>query len=222
MRLFVTGTDTGVGKSVVTACLARAARLRGTVLASKPVASGVAPGTPGEDALLISQAAGHPPSGLVRYEAPLSPHRAALLEGRILEPEVLSSFISSLQADTVLVEGVGGWRVPISTTPRVWVSDLARAVGGPVVVVAADRLGTLNHTLLTVERIVQEGFVVAGVALNRGAGPPDPSQASNQADLERLLEVPVVVVPPVAVGDEHAMLGAGQALLRGMLGWEFS
>jgi dethiobiotin synthetase len=222
MRLFVTGTDTGVGKSVVTACLARAARLRGTVLASKPVASGVLPGTAGEDAELLGQAAGHPPSGLVRYEAPLSPHRAALLEGRILESEALLTFISSLQADTVLVEGVGGWRVPISTAPPLWVSDLARAAGGPVVVVAADRLGTLNHTLLTVERILQDGFSVAGVALNRGTGPPELSRDSNQADLQQLLAVPVVAVPPLSLTDAHSMQRAGQALLRGMLGWEFS
>jgi dethiobiotin synthetase len=120
------------------------------------------------------------------------------------------------------VVGVGGWRVPLCAEPRLWVGDLARAVGGPVVVVAADRLGTLNHTLLTVERIVQDGFVVAGVALNAGAAPADASRASNRADLEQLLQVPVVAVPALAPGDERAMTEAGQALLRGMLGWEFS
>src|SRR5687768_2946774 len=100
MRLFVTGTDTGVGKTVVTACLAAAARRRGSVVACKPVASGVPPGQAGEDAELLGRCAGHPPLVLAAFEAPLSPHRAAMLEGRQVGDDVLER-IRALQADTV-------------------------------------------------------------------------------------------------------------------------
>ncbi|MEQ1569151.1 MAG: ATP-dependent dethiobiotin synthetase BioD, partial [Myxococcota bacterium] len=133
MRLFVTGVDTGVGKSVVTACLAAARRRVGSVVACKPVASGVPAGEPGEDAALLGWAAGHPPCGFAAFSAPLSPHRAAEREGRVVSDDVLDQ-LRSLSADTVLVEGVGGWRVPLRLTPPLWVADLARATGGAVVV----------------------------------------------------------------------------------------
>src|SRR5262245_23087922 len=141
MRWFVTGTDTDVGKTVVTACLAEAARDRGSVVAAKPVASGVAPGTAGDDASLIGAAAGHAPICFAAFAAPLSPHRAAALEGRA-PPASLLDDVRALAADTVLVEGVGGWRVPLGG--GWWNEDVARAADARVIVVAADRLGVLN------------------------------------------------------------------------------
>ena len=213
MRLFVTGTDTHVGKTVVTCCLARAAAARGTVSAAKPVASGVRPGTPGEDAEQIAAHAGHAPRVFATYEAPLSPHRAALLEGRSLDADALRAWVAALGADTVLVEGVGGWRVPIRLDPPLWVVDLARAAGGPVVIVAPDRLGVLNHTLLTVEAVRADGLAVAAVVLNRGV-PADDSRRTNLDDLSALAGVPVVPFPAVDLGDERAVRNAGAALLR--------
>lgn len=223
MRLFVTGTDTHVGKTVVTCCLARAAGATGTVLAAKPVASGVVPGTDGEDAAQIAHHAGHLPQVFAAYEAPLSPHRAALLEGRTLDARALRDWVSALDADTVIVEGVGGWRVPIHLSagprPSLWVADLARATGGPVVVVAADRLGVLNHALLTLEAVRADGFAVAAVVLNRGV-PEDASRRTNLEDLTALAGVPVVPLPHVDLGDAAAVREAGAALLRVIVGGE--
>lgn len=215
MRLFVTGTDTGVGKTAVTACLARAARAWGTVSAVKPVASGRAADGTCEDAVALGEAAGHAPTVFAAFDAPLSPHRAAALEGREVGDEVLAA-IAGVQADTVLVEGVGGWRVPLRTGARpLGVVDLARATGGRVLVVAADRLGTLNHTLLTVDAVRRDGFIVAGVVLNRGAAPADASRATNLDDLVELLDVPVAVLEPLAAG---VPLDRAGAALWGVIG----
>jgi dethiobiotin synthase len=221
MRLFVTGTDTDVGKSVVTACLAAAARAHGTVVACKPVASGVPAGTAGEDALRIARGAGHDPLVFTTWSTPVSPHRAAWLEGRPVVPDLLER-VRALQADTVLVEGAGGWRVPVAapsdTTPAreaLWMKDLAAATGGPCIVVAADKLGVLNHTLLTVEAIRRDGLQVLGVVLNQGLRPEDDiSTSSNEADLRWLLDVPLAVAPhvPDHPGAENLWAHVGQQL----------
>ena len=215
MRLFVTGTDTGVGKSVVTACLAEAARARGTVVACKPVASGVDDGA-GEDATLLGEAAGHPPLVYATFRAPVSPHRASREEGRVVPVSILGE-IRRLQADTVLVEGVGGWRVPICLETGLWVEHLARATGGPVVVVAADRLGVLNHALLTVEAVRADGLEVAAVVLNGGAAPADASRASNRSDLAELLGLPVLAVPTIDPRDRAARAAVGADLLSAIV-----
>lgn len=212
-RWFVTGTDTEIGKSVVTACLAQAARRWGTVLAAKPVASGVVPGTPGEDAALLGEAAGHPPLVLQTWVAPLSPHRAALAEGRPADPEALDRFCRGLRADTVLVEGVGGWRVPLRVdSTRYEVPDLARATGGRVIVVAADRLGVINHARLTVEAVRGDGLEVAGLVLNRGTAPGSEARATNLADLRLLLDLPVAVLEALDPRDARAREAAGARL----------
>lgn len=212
-RWFVTGTDTEIGKSVVTACLAQAARRWGSVVAAKPVASGVEPGTAGEDAELLGAAAGHPPLVLRTWRAPLSPHRAALAEGRPVDPEALDGFCRGLAADTVLVEGVGGWRVPLRADHvRYEVRDLARATGGRVVVVAADRLGVINHTRLTVEAVRADGLNLAGVVLNRGVGDASEARSSNLDDLRLLIDVPVAVLEALDVGDPAAREAAGAGL----------
>lgn len=209
-RLFVTGTDTDVGKSWVTATIARAAREVGSVVAAKPVASGGAHLGPGEDAVRIAAGAGHPPLQFAGYEAPLSPHRAAELEGRALDVPGVEAWVRGLRADTVLVEGAGGWRVPLRMGYDV--ADLARAWGAPVLVVALDRLGVLNHTRLTVDAIRSDGLTVAGVALVR---PAAGARTANLDDLRRLLPVPVVDVPRLsaAPSDDPTEIAIGQALL---------
>lgn len=214
MRWFVTGTDTDIGKTAVTACLAQAARTRGTVVAAKPVASGVAPGSVPEDAQRIADAAGHPPKYFAAWEPPLSPHRAALLAGDTLDPAALKSWISSHRAETVLIEGVGGWRVPLQCATRevaaIEVSDLALWTEGAVIVVAANRLGVLNHARLTVDAIRADGLQVAGVVLNQVLSGTDLSAQSNFADLSVLLDVPVVIMPHLDLDSpaERAACGA--------------
>ncbi|MCB9673894.1 MAG: dethiobiotin synthase [Alphaproteobacteria bacterium] len=210
MKRFVTGTDTEVGKTVITACLAAAHR--GRAHAAKIVASGVDT-PPGDDAALLGFAAGHDPDVFATWSAPLSPHRAAALEGRPLDVEAFRRWLVGLRGDPLLVEGVGGWRVPL--TRALHVPDVARMLGAPVLVVAADRLGVLSHTLLTCESIRAAGLELAGVVLNRGV-PGDGSSAYNHDDLVALLDVPVVVAPPVDPSDPADLARVGRALWAGL------
>jgi dethiobiotin synthetase len=141
----------------------------------------------------------------------VSPHRAARIEGRTVDAAALEAWVRGLSGDTVLVEGVGGWKVPIAESPMIWVADLAQWHGAPVVVVVADRLGCLNHALLTVDAVRADGLVVACVALVAAApDPADVSRATNHEDLERLLDVPVVPVPRIDVGDPVARATVGR------------
>jgi len=211
-RFFVTGTDTDVGKTVVAACLASAGS--GRVVAAKAVASGAAPGTAGEDAVLLGEAAGHPPLVHSVFEAPVSPHRAAEREGRVVDVPSLERWARALTGDLVILEGAGGWRVPLA-----WgydVSDLARVFGAPVIVVASDRLGVVNHTRLTVEAIRSDGMAIAGIVLvRRGSiADRDPSVGSNVDDLRRLLHVPVAVAPHLDPWSRSERIAVGLALWR--------
>ena len=211
-RLFVTGTDTGVGKTVVTAALAAALADAGVrVRALKPIASGVVPPSPGEDAELLGFAGGHPPRSLYRFEAPLSPHLAAALEGISVESEPLSAFLQEEAGEVTLLEGVGGWEVPL--TPAWRVSAWAEAWGAPVLVVARNRLGVINHTLLTVNAVRSRGLLVAGVVLT----PPleaDPSTEQNAVALQHQLPgVAIRVMEWVVPWDRAALAAAGRRLL---------
>jgi len=219
----VSGTDTDVGKSIVTAALAAAVRdQRAPVAALKPIASGVEPGTPGEDALCIAAGAGHDPLTWVTFEAPVSPHRAQAREHRLdLHPAELLAWIDAHRALNTFVEAAGGWRVPLLAHPDggyIEAHHLAHHLGAPVIVVAADRLGVLSHTRLTVEAIRADGAQVVGVVLNRmpGGSPSDVSRASNLADLRDLLDVPVVAFPAIDVTDPDALRSAGQAALSAL------
>lgn len=211
-RWFITGTDTEVGKSVATACLAAAAATRMSVIAAKPVASGVEPGTKGEDAELLGFGAGHPPKVFATFEAPVSPHRAAAIEARTIQSGPMRDWIEGHAADCVLIEGVGGWRVPVGDD--VEVTDLAAFTRGRVVVVAADRLGVINHARLTVEAAQSDGHDVIGIILNRGMGDAGKSGESNLHDLQTFIGLPVAVLAHVSLTDRAALARAGQALWR--------
>ena len=214
-RWFITGTDTDVGKSVITACLAQAAHDMGRVIAAKPVASGVSPGEAGEDATLIASAGQHPAMVFETYEPPLSPHRAALIERRPLDVAGLNAWIDALEADIVLIEGVGGWRVPLSLRPsRLDVSDLAKRLASPVIIVAANRLGVLNHTLLTVEAVRQANLPIAGVVLNDVTESDELSRATNLDDLRELCDVPVIHVGTFNPNDAAERLRWGRHLWK--------
>lgn len=168
---FVTGTDTGVGKTHVTAALAERARQSGKrVFAWKPLETGC--GTVdgrmvGADQEAISSEWQQDDlRGLYRFARPVAPLVAAQGEGRGIEVvrivEVLEMGASG--ADLVLVEGAGGWRVPI--TDELDMGGLAKRIGLPVIVVARGGLGTINHTLLTVEAVERDGQAVAAVVLS--------------------------------------------------------
>lgn len=156
---FITGTDTGVGKTVVTALLAALYRRAGVdVGVMKPVETGVDPlcdSTAASDARFLLEAAESgdalEEAAPYRFKTPASPYFAARAEGRPVEPARLLTAFRSLSGkhEAVLVEGVGGLAVPLA--PGFLVLDLAAAFGLPLIVVARTSLGTLNHTLLTLQ-----------------------------------------------------------------------
>jgi dethiobiotin synthetase len=204
--LFVAGTDTGVGKTVVTAGLALALRARGySVGLAKPVQSGALAGDPDGDAMVLKRWTGVPeaPAEIAPYAfaEPLAPLVAARLAGRTIELEAVLEHVRRLAGryDMLLVEGAGGFLVPVGDT---WtIADLAAALGLPVLIVARPGLGTVNHTMLTVLAARQLGLDPAGVVLN-GHGPHvDPSRHTNAALIEQFAEVPVVGRTPWLEGE---------------------
>jgi len=204
--LFITGTDTEVGKTATTALLARALVLAGQApTAMKPMATGSAP--PGEDALALARGAGHPPKVWRCWPTPVAPNRAARMAGATVPIHDCLRWIRR-QPKPWMVEGVGGWRVPLA--PGWDVSRLARTLALPVLVVSANRLGTLNHTLLTVEAVRASGLAVVGVVLNGGvAGASDASTTFGRGNLDdlrtQLPGVPVVPIPRIRPPDTDAL-----------------
>jgi len=196
----VTGTGTGVGKTVLTAALCAALRRRGLdCRAVKAVATGVQTGTDAEDAVLLGAATGAPPSEavLATFALPRSPLAAAAAEGRELDVDALAQSIEAMAAgcDLLLVEGVGGLLVPLSS--RRTVRDLFRRLDAGVVVAALAGLGTINHTALTVEAAFGAGLRVLGVVLVQVMGGDDPAfVAENAAQIADQCGVPVLGVLP--------------------------
>ena len=183
--VFVTGTDTGIGKTLVAAWLVRNWRASYW----KPVQSGVADGS--DAACVADLAPGTPvhPSAYV-LRAPLSPHEAAAREGRRID---LDAFTLPA-ASPLVVEGAGGVLVPLNETATM--ADLMVRLGLPVLVVARSTLGTINHTLLTLEALAHRGLTVAGVVLN---GPPNPA---NRRAIEQYGRVAVLAeLPPLPLVD---------------------
>lgn len=193
MNYFITGTDTDVGKTFFTALLLRTLRQAGyDAVGYKPVACG---GWEDVDAMLAAA----PDSGETRattcaeyLDMPASPLTAAWAAERTVDPARLVAGYHALAArhEIVLVEGAGGWLVPI--TPRYGIADLAVELGLPVFVVARNRLGAINHTLLTLESIAARGLDVAGIVLNHVVQSADPASHTNRATFAMLPAAPVV------------------------------
>jgi len=176
--VLVTGTDTDVGKTIVTAAIAAAATAAGLrVAVVKPGQTGVAAGLPSDVDIVVRLAAPATARTLSAYPDPLAPLAAARLSG--LPPLELYAVVDALRAeakahDLVLVEGAGGLLVPMGVRPsgEQWtLADLAASLGAPAIVVARAGLGTLNHTALTLEALDRRA-VPAGVVL--GAWPAEP------------------------------------------------
>jgi dethiobiotin synthetase len=185
--LFVTGTDTGVGKTRVAVSLIHALRVQGLrVAAMKPVSAGSAPGDLHEDVAALLQAANV--AADVRdvnpyaFEPAIAPHIAAEQAGVRIDLAVIAAAYARLaaQADAVVVEGAGGWRVPLNEAEDM--ADLAQHLGLPVVLVVGLRLGCLNHALLTAESIVRRQLPWAGWVGNQ----IDPAMAQQAANVEAL------------------------------------
>jgi dethiobiotin synthetase len=200
--LFFTGTDTGVGKTFVTACVARILRGQGHPCSvSKPVATGGRE-TPGgwlsPDTEQLAAAAEDDPGRVTpwTFPDPVAPPVAARRCGVRLTLAGLAEAVRRQRRLGVplLVEGVGGLLCPLTESETV--ADLAAALGLPLVVVARRSLGTLNHTLLTVEAACRRGLAVAGVVVNETVPPEGLAGATNVEELRRRLTVPVLAVVP--------------------------
>lgn len=188
---FVTGTDTGVGKTLSSCALLHAlARHHRRVVGMKPVASGAAPdgqgGWTNEDSLALRAAStlAVPPQldNPVLLPDPVSPHIAAERAGVTVQLAPILQAYQQLaaQADAVVVEGAGGWQVPLS--PRLRIADLAVALQLPVVLVVGLRLGCINHALLTADAIRASGLPLAGWMASR----VDPQMCEPEANLAYL------------------------------------
>jgi dethiobiotin synthetase len=212
--LFVTGTDTGVGKTIVAAAIVAALRADGVgVAALKPVITGLDEAGPADHEIL-AQAAGCRPEqvAIVSYEPPVSPHLAAELAGRPIAPDTLQETIAerAAGAEVVVVEGVGGLLVPLSDSYDV--RALAQALGLPLVVAARPGLGTINHTLLTLEAARAVGLEVAAVVLTPWPQQPDEIERSNRDTVALLGRVEVATLPEVVGADPDPLAAAGRGL----------
>ena len=214
--LFVTGTGTEVGKTVVASAIAYAARAAGDrVAVFKPAVSGLddhplrpevwesAAALP--DHALLRLAAGSRQGdeqvAPYRYGPALSPHLAADLAGERIDPDRLrgAALAATEDADLLLCEGVGGFLVPL--TADYLVRDLARDVALPVVVAASPGLGTINHTLLTIQAVRDAGLEVAGVVLTPWPSQPSAMERSNLETIARLGSVVVETLPRLGLSD---------------------
>jgi len=189
---FITGTDTDAGKTYVTCLLLEALRCGGRQVAGyKPFVCG-----PRTDAhqLLDSSSAGvlleevNP----IWFKSPAAPYAAGLLENKPVQLEVARAGFQRLaeRHDDVLIEGAGGWEVPLTATETL--ADFAQSLALPVIVVVNNRLGALNHTILTVRNIQARGLRCAGVILNYVSDERDAASISNRLILDRFLDVPVL------------------------------
>jgi dethiobiotin synthetase len=191
MSCFVTGTDTGVGKTHVSRLILQTLRQSGIdAVGYKPVACGDR-----DDARILAAASGDLSLDEVNplhLLAPLSPYVAGLMENRAVDPAVLLAGFRRLAAahPVVIVEGVGGWEVPLTADYRV--SDLAADLALPVILVAANRLGALNHILLTLDAIHAKGLTCAGIILNQLDDEMDTAMISNKSVLAGLTAVPLL------------------------------
>jgi len=218
--LFVTGTDTEVGKTVVAGAIAAAVRARGErVAVYKPVVTGldepVAAGWP-RDHELLAAAAGVSAEAVAphRFGPPVSPHLAAELAGVELELEamVLAAGAAAAEADAELLvaEGVGGLLVPL--TREHTVRDLAVALGLPLVIAARPGLGTISHTLLTIEAARAAGLTVAGVVITPWPDEPTVMERSNRETIARLGGVEVAALPLLPDGSPASLAASGATL----------
>jgi dethiobiotin synthetase len=191
VNFFITGTDTNVGKTYVTKLIIESLRAEGKfAVGFKPISCGDR-----DDATILAAASGNLPLDEVNplhFSSAVAPHVAALLENKTINPaELIASYQTiSEKYDPVIVEGAGGWEVPI--TENYFVSDLAKDLNLPVILVAANRLGALNHILLTLAAIEAKGLKCAGIILNQLEDEMDTPMITNKGIIESLTTVPLL------------------------------
>ena len=220
--LFITGTDTECGKTVSTAALARALVARGQRVACfKPIASGcrVTPGgLRNEDAEALIEAMNvelpYEVVNPVAFEPPIAPHIAAEQAGIRIDPDAICREILKIDADVRLVEGAGGWLVPLG--PRHDMAALPRALDAAVLLVVGLRLGCINHALLTARAIRADGLPLAGWIANEVDPDMDVREANVEAIRSRIgcpliARLPHAARPELEWVDADALTGAQAA-----------
>jgi dethiobiotin synthetase len=222
---FVTGTDTGAGKTVVAAAIAAALRADGVrVAAFKPVVTGLAEpdGSWPADHELLAAATGARPQDVcaVTFEPPVSPHLAAELAGEelVLDALAAGARAAAAGADALVVEGVGGLLVPLSADHDV--RDLAVALGLPLVVAARPGLGTINHSLLTIEAARAAALDIRAVVLTPWPREPSVMEHSNRETIARRGDVEVWTLPATTPAIEDLARAGATLPLSGWLGPE--
>ena len=227
--VFVTGTDTGVGKTVVTAAIATALKGHGVDAGiMKPIATGVteSQGSLSDPAWLRSVTGVTDPPDLIapyRFGSPAAPLVAAAHAGQLIELSRILDAFQSLCArhDCVIVEGVGGVLVPL--TADLFVTDMAKRLGLPALVVARATLGSINHTLLTLDCLRSRGVPVLGLVFNHPTPPPaEPDVTETVPTILRLSELRSLGELPYCAGlpaawSQHQAQFAGRLNVEGLL-----
>lgn len=200
-RWFITGTDTEIGKTMVASALIRHLVTKGYhVAAMKPVASGcemTEAGLRNDDALRVIEASNVPlPYDVVNpfaFEPAIAPHIAAREAGESIDIDNICELASTIEADYLIVEGVGGWCVPLGETKML--AELARTTADEVIIVVGMRLGCINHALLTAAQVTRDGMPLKGWIANH-VDPEMHVQSENIATLQALMPCPMLGVLP--------------------------
>lgn len=200
-RLFITGTDTEIGKTYVASALIRYLTGKGyRVAGMKPVASGcehTSDGLRNEDALSLMAAANvnlpYEQVNPYAYEPAIAPHIAAREAGRLIDVETISELARTIEADYLVIEGVGGWCVPLGEGRLL--AELAKATSDEVIVVVGMRLGCINHALLTAAQIERDGMQLKGWVANH-VDPDMRVQKENIKTLQELMPCSLLGVLP--------------------------
>jgi dethiobiotin synthetase len=219
--LFVTGTDTDVGKTILSAALTAAVHASGgLVRAYKPVVSGIdeTSGVWPADHVLLGALCGLPPAEVapLRYGPPVSPHLAAALanapvdESAVIAAARRTASSAAASGAILIVEGLGGLLAPLTDTLSV--RTLARELGLPVLIAARTGLGTINHTLLSIEAARATDLDVRAVVMTPWPAQPSAIERSNRETIERLGEVEIAGLPYVAGPAADQLASAGDAL----------
>jgi len=207
--IFVTGTDTGVGKTVVSRALIAAFRKAGLKLgAMKPIETGVGDAGPLDAIALREAAAATDPLETIcpqQFTLPAAPNVAARAEAREVDLAAIDAAYERVKAgrDLVVVEGAGGLLVPIREG---WtMAELAQRLGLPLLIVARASLGTINHTALTLESAASRGLPVLGVVISHAGGPISPADACNLLALKEMLGDRLIgEILPLGIGEAPA------------------
>ncbi len=217
--LFISATDTGAGKTVIACAIARRWRGEGRAFrVCKPVATGASPYDDklvSEDTLALARAAGDTDLDAITpftYAEPAAPPVAARRVGADVSLTALVEAVRRRQPESgaVLVEGVGGLLCPLTQTEAV--ADLVGRLDLPLLVVARRSLGTLNHTLLTLEAARNRGLRVLGIVVNETAPVSGLAEESNVAELRRRIDVPILAVVPHGAADDQSEIPAISAV----------